>query len=347
MGFVADIVGGAVDAVGSAVSGVANAVGNVIEPVSQIASFIPGPWQLPAMAFNAVDSLAHGNILGAASSAFGMSNLGGFSGLTGFQGAAGATLDAAQLSDAVNAYTAAGYTTEQAMNFVSQAAGTSANTLAGIMSGGGTLNMANQGLVGYSGGLGGAINSVVGQPAGSAGTFGNNSAGMSSVLGGTNTLGNIAKIGSNLYNAYQGTQTQTPQQAQTSADPYAQYRAENAAQLNQLVANPASLTQTAGYQQGLNAALTGTQRQLAQTGQSMSGMANYNMALTSGDYFNTQFNQQYNRLAQLSGASQQPYVGQQANAAQQELKASSDAASQTYMKDAIGGIQGLLQSYWG
>lgn len=242
-------------------------------------------------------------------------------------GAAGATMTAEEIAAASDAYIAAGYTAEQAAGFIGQAAGVegmTAGTLSGIVEGGGTLQMAAQGAFSAAGsGIG------------------------SSILSGAKTLGNIAQVGSNLYNAYQGFNTQTPQQAQNSADPYAPYRAQNANQLNQLVANPSSITQGAGYQQGLNQALTGTQRQLAQTGQSQSGMGNYNMALTSGDYFNTQFNSQYNRLAQLSGASQQPQVGQSANAAQQSLQAKSDAASLTYMKDAVGGIQDLIKSYWG
>lgn len=171
---------------------------------------------------------------------------------------------------------------------------------------------------------------------------------MSSVLSGAKTLGSVASIGSNLYQAYNGlTNTQTPGQAQTSADPYSPYRGQAAAQLNQLVANPSSLTSGAGYQSGLNAALTGTQRQLAQTGQSQSGMGGYNMALTSGDYFNQQYNQQYNRLAQLSGASQAPALGQTANAAQQALQAKSQASSLSYLNAGIGGIQDLMKSYWG
>lgn len=169
----------------------------------------------------------------------------------------------------------------------------------------------------------------------------------SSLLSGAKSIGNVAKVGTQLYNAFNPPNTQTPTQAQNSADPNAPYRAGYANELNQLVANPSSIISSGGYQAGLNQALTGTQRQLAQTGQSMSGMGNYNMALTSGDYFNTQFNQQYNRLAQLSGATQAPSVGQSANAAQQTLNATSNANQQRYIADAATGIQDLMKSYWG
>jgi len=241
-------------------------------------------------------------------------------------GAAGATMTAEELAAANAAYIDAGFTAEEAAGFLGEAAGVegmTAGTLSGIIEGGGTLNMAAQGAFQAAGG------------------------GLSSVLSGAKTLGNVAKVGTQIYNAFNPPNTQTPTQAQNSADPYAPYRAQNAAQLNQLVADPSSITRSGGYQQGLNQALTGTQRQLAQTGQSMSGMGNYNMALTSGDYFNTQFNQQYNRLAELSGAKQSPSVGQNANYAQQTLNATSEANRQRSIVDAAGGLGDLLKSYWG
>lgn len=178
---------------------------------------------------------------------------------------------------------------------------------------------------------------------------GANASTMSSVLSGAKTLGTMAQVGGNLYQAYQGLTKsgQTPQQAQNSADPYASFRAGNAAELNALVADPSSLTKSRGYTSGLDAALTGTQRQLAQTGQSMSGMGNYNMALTAGDYFNTQFQNRYNQLATLAGANQAPSVGQTANIAQQKLNATTQASSLNYLNQGVAGIQDLLKSYWG
>ena len=61
-------------------------------------------------------------------------------------GSAGGTMTADQMQQAVNAYTSAGYTQEQALGFIGQAAGgIDGSTVAGIMNGGGTLNMAAQG----------------------------------------------------------------------------------------------------------------------------------------------------------------------------------------------------------
>jgi len=298
------------DSVFETVGDVFDTAVDIIEPIAKVASFIPGPWQMPAMAFNAIDSLAQGNVLGAIGSAVGASGVGGAGSL--FSDAAPSVVyDASGM--AIDAASVADGSVELLGGMAYDASG---NVL------GSAVDVAGQ---------------VVQQGAGS----------MSSIMSGAKTLGNIAKVGSNLYNAYQGFNTQTPGQAQSSADPYAQYRAANAAQLNQLVANPSSITSGAGYQQGLNQALTGTQRQLAQTGQSMSGMGNYNMALTSGDYFNTQFQNQYSRLAQLSGATQNPSVGQDANAAQQKLQAASTANAERSLVAGIGGIQDLMKSYWG
>ena len=312
MGFVADVVGGVVDAVGGVVGGAVNAVEQ-----------IPIVGDVVSAGMNVVQGVTDflGPIGTMAAAYFGGPLLGG-----AMQGAEGALLSAGEMQAAVDAYTAAGYSLEEAMGFVGQAAGgVSAATVGSIIEGGGTLQMAAQGAFTGAG----------------AST-------MSSILSGAKTVGTMANVGSNLYQAYQGlTNTQTPGQAQTSADPYAPYRQDAAKQLNQLVSNPGSITGTAGYQAGLNSALTGTQRQLAQTGQSVSGMGGYNMALTSGDYFNTQFNSQYNKLAQLSGANQAPSVGQSANAAQQALQAKSQASSLSYLNAGIGGIQDLMKSYWG
>lgn len=303
MGFVADIVGGAVDAVENVVGGAVNAV----EQIPVVGDVVKGGMDL-MHSLGPVGTLASSFLLP------GSGLLGSIMGNT-----AGAVVyDASGM--AIDAASVASGATELAGGVAYASA---ADAAAGVAMSG-TAAQAAAGVAQAAGG-----------------------SSMSSVLSGAKTLGSVASIGSNLYQAYQGTQTQTGAQAQTSADPYSPYRGQAAAQLNQLVANPGSLTSNAGYQSGLNAALSGTQRQLAQTGQSQSGMGGYNMALTSGDYFNQQYNQQYNRLAQLSGASQAPALGQTANAAQQSLQAKSQASSLSYLNAGIGGIQDLMKSYWG
>jgi hypothetical protein len=349
MSFVGDIVSG----VGDVIGGVADAVGSVIEPISAVASFIPGPWQIPAMAFNGLNSLAHGNILGAAGSAFGMSNLGGFSGLTGFTGATGATLDAAQLSDAVNAYTSAGYTADQALGFVSQAAGTDASTLAGIMAGGGTLNMANQGLVGYSGGLGGAVNSIFGNPTGAAGTagtgvFGSNGAGMGttgSTFGMSNsTIGNILKSGASLYQAFNQPGVQAPKIAQAGADPYAPYRASAASELNDLIANPNKVYGMPGYQFAQRQGQKQIERNAAAAGNLASGNTLAALQAQGAQTAQSWYDNYVKNLSTLSGAANNPASGQNAYNYAQEAAAQSKDARNTAL---LQGIQGLATSFFG
>ena len=73
-------------------------------------------------------------------------------------------MTADQMQQAVNAYTSAGYTQEQALGFIGQAAGgIDGSTVAGIINGGGTLNMAAQGAlpaITSTGSLAGASNLI-------------------------------------------------------------------------------------------------------------------------------------------------------------------------------------------
>jgi hypothetical protein len=65
---------------------------------------------------------------------------------TSSAGSAGGTMTADQMQQAVDAYTAANYTKEQALGFIGQAAGgVDGATVESIINGGGTLNMAAQG----------------------------------------------------------------------------------------------------------------------------------------------------------------------------------------------------------
>ena len=350
--FIGDVVKG----VGDAIGGVANAVGSVIEPVAAVASFIPGPWQIPAMAFNGINSLAHGNILGAATSAFGMSNLGGFGGLTGFQGAAGDTLNATQLSDAVNAYTSAGYTADQALGFVAQSAGTDASTLSGIMAGGGTLNMAAQGLVGYSGGIGGAINSIFGQPTGAAGTtagsgtFGSNGSGTgtmnnASTFGIPNsTIGNVLKSAGSIYQAFNAPNVQSPSVAQAGADPYAPYRADAATQLNKLIQNPSMVYGMPGYQFAQQQGQKQIERAAASTGNLAGGGTLNALNQQGASTAQSWYDNYVSKLSMLSGANQSPFNGQQAYNAAQDATAQAKDARQTAL---LQGVQGLATSFFG
>jgi len=86
---------------------------------------------------------------------------GGATGSTGVVGAPGATLSADQLQQAVNAYTSAGYSQDQALGFIGQAAGgVDPSTVQGIINGGGTLNMASQGALPSVAGAGSLIGNI-------------------------------------------------------------------------------------------------------------------------------------------------------------------------------------------
>jgi len=103
-------------------------------------------------------------------------------------GAAGGVMDANQIQQAVNAYTSAGYTTDQALGFIGQAAGgIDPSVVQGIMNGGGTLNMAAQGALPSVAGAGSLIGKISPTSALTAANIG------SSLLG-ANAAQNAAKI---------------------------------------------------------------------------------------------------------------------------------------------------------
>jgi hypothetical protein len=96
------------------------------------------------------------------------------------------------------------------------------------------------------------------------------------------------------------------------ADPYAQYRPQNAAQLQNLLSDPSTITSTPGYQfnlqQGLNAQ---TAKQAAQ-GRLVSGGALLEANQFGQQYATSSLQQQQALLAQLSGATQSPAGAAQA-----------------------------------
>jgi hypothetical protein len=98
------------------------------------------------------------------------------------------------------------------------------------------------------------------------------------------------------------------------ADPFAQYRSGYAAQLQNLLQDPSTITTTPGYQFQLGQGLQALQAQQAAQGRLVSGGA-----LLQGQQFGQQFatsnlQQQQNLLASLSGATQSPASGATAQA---------------------------------
>lgn len=68
----------------SFISGIQKAVGKIARPLAKVASVIPGPWQVPALAISAVDSAVNGDILGALAAGVGAYGAGGGFSTAGF-----------------------------------------------------------------------------------------------------------------------------------------------------------------------------------------------------------------------------------------------------------------------
>jgi hypothetical protein len=97
-----------------------------------------------------------------------------------------------------------------------------------------------------------------------------------------------------------------------AADPFAAYRGTYANELNALMANPNSVTQTPGYQFQLAQGLQAQQAQQAAQGSLVSGGANLQAQQYGQGLASKQYQQQLSNLEALSGANQSPATGQQA-----------------------------------
>lgn len=119
----------------------------IAKPILTIASVIPGPWQVPALALNAAYSASQGNWLGAALSAFGAyAAPGGFGGFTGTGGTAAGM--GGSLGNGITG----------SLGTVGGEAAGMAGSLGGGISGGlGTAGSAAGGISGSLGGLGGSL----------------------------------------------------------------------------------------------------------------------------------------------------------------------------------------------
>jgi hypothetical protein len=96
------------------------------------------------------------------------------------------------------------------------------------------------------------------------------------------------------------------------ADPYAAYRPQAAAQLQNLLTNPSTITTTPGYQFNLQQGLQAQQAQQAAQGRLVSGGGLLQAQAFGQQYATSQLSQQQQLLAQLSGATQAPAGAAQA-----------------------------------
>jgi len=96
------------------------------------------------------------------------------------------------------------------------------------------------------------------------------------------------------------------------ADPYAAYRPQAAAQLQNLLTNPSTITTTPGYQFNLQQGLQAQQAQQAAQGRLVSGGGLLQAQSFGQQYATSQLAQQQALLSQLSGATQAPAGAAQA-----------------------------------
>lgn len=122
----------------------------------------------------------------------------------------------------------------------------------------------------------------------------------------------------------------SPNQAINIADPYSAYRGAAAQQLNELMANPSSITSLPTYQ----IAMQGAQRQMAAQGYTGSGNALVAAADASGQAYQNAFQ----NLAMLSGADWTNAGNYAANAGMN---------SGAMNANNIGGSMGALMAYAG
>ena len=149
---------------------------------------------------------------------------------------------------------------------------------------------------------------------------------------GAQIIGGLGKVAGGVMGIQAGNQMK---QYANQADPFAPYRPQYAAQLQNLMNDPNSVTQTPGYQFNLAQGLAGLQAQQAAQGRLVSGGA-----LIQGQQFGQNlasqtYNQQLDTLARLSGAYQAPATGA---TAQGNLMASNLGSTYGGWQSIAGGL---------
>ena len=123
------------------------------------------------------------------------------------------------------------------------------------------------------------------------------------------------------------------------ADPYAQYRSQNAAQLQNLLSNPSTITSTPGYQFNLQQGLQAQQAQQAAQGRLVSGGGLLQAQQFGQQYAQSSLQQQEALLSQLSGATQAPAGAAQA---QQGINFGQVGAGALGLQQLAGGAANVL-----
>ncbi len=169
------------------------------------------------------------------------------------------------------------------------------------------------------------------------------------------TAKNVYNTGKNVSSIYQGLSNvlspgQSPQAAQAGADPYAAYRPAAASALNTLMSNPSQITQTPGYQFGMNQGVQALNRTMAQTGQTQSGGQQVALSQYGQQYAGQQLTAQQETLGKMSGAFQSPSAGQDAYTQAQTNQGKATVAGYQDIAAGLGSIFGnqtSTSSFWG
>jgi len=173
------------------------------------------------------------------------------------------------------------------------------------------------------------------------------------MAGSLGVVGSVVGIGSGLANIFGGgSHGGAAPQPTTSGgggaagqyDPYGPYRAEAAAQLQQVMQNPALAMAQPGYQQQLQQGMQTTERGLAKTGQLQSGQEQAALQSLGQNTFASFYNSLTSQLEQLSGATQNPA---QANLAAQQAAASQFGVQSAGLGQLTSGLGGLASLYGG
>lgn len=127
-----------------------------------------------------------------------------------------------------------------------------------------------------------------------------------------------------------------------NADPFQPYRGGFASQLQQFMTNPNAITSDPSYQFRYNQGLEALQRGM--TSQGMMGSGNLLASLENygQNSASQEFQAQYSRLAQLSGADQSPAAGYQAQLAGQQQRYNQGQAGWSAVAQGLGSLNSIF-----
>jgi hypothetical protein len=318
MGFVADIVGGVADVVGSVVGGVVDAVGSVANALGPIGTIAAAYFGMPYLAPSGFAALSAPSILGGEMTGAGMMTSGALS-----SGIGGSLLSAAGGAGVSSAFSGAN-------SFI--------NGLGGFTSA--TPNASSS--------FGSIVNSLSNfAQKGSSSLMPGESGGMPNAGGGTfDKLSKLIRGGMDIYNATQYGPGQTPTAAQSSADPYAPYRAQAATKLNELMADPSLVYGLPGYNFAQEEGTKQIGRAAAATGQSISGNTLAAINKQSQGTAKTWFDDYVNNLSMQSGANQNPAGGQAAYSTAANFQSLAEKSKKDAQMQGVLGLGSALTSFF-